>query len=134
MAKARVKKHIKRAAGLFCLGLGTLGLFVPLLPTTIFYIIACWCFLTSYPRLARKMLRHRKMGKTLRRYLRHRIITRHAKCIISTALIIFCLASSILTFDDLKIVFLLIAVHVTVAIYIWRHPEAEPELKKAHAG
>lgn len=46
--------------GLFLLGglsfaIGTLGLVVPLLPTTIFWIIAAWAWSKSCPRLQQRL-------------------------------------------------------------------------------
>lgn len=39
------------AAGLVAVGLGGLGIIVPGLPTTVFFIVAAWCFSRSNPRL-----------------------------------------------------------------------------------
>lgn len=37
------------AVGLTCVGMGAVGAVIPGLPTTIFLIIACWCFARSCP-------------------------------------------------------------------------------------
>src|SRR6187551_2804897 len=55
----------------FCMGcvmvaLGAIGAVTPLLPTTIFLIIAAWCFARSSPRLEAWLLNHPTFGKTLR--------------------------------------------------------------------
>jgi uncharacterized membrane protein YbaN (DUF454 family) len=44
-------------AGLVCVGLGWVGVFVPGLPTTIFLIIASYCFARSCPWLEDRLLR-----------------------------------------------------------------------------
>lgn len=66
-------------AGYAALGLGLLGAFVPLLPTTVFLIIAVACFVRANPRLARRLLRDRRSGAALRQFLRHGAISRPAK-------------------------------------------------------
>jgi uncharacterized membrane protein YbaN (DUF454 family) len=45
------------AAGLACVGLGWIGVFVPGLPTTIFLIVASYCFARSCPWLEDRLLR-----------------------------------------------------------------------------
>jgi uncharacterized protein len=44
-------------AGIVCVGLGWIGVFVPGLPTTIFLIIASYCFARSCPWLEDRLLR-----------------------------------------------------------------------------
>src|SRR5512139_1477319 len=45
------------AAGIACVGLGWIGVFVPGLPTTIFLILASYCFARSCPWLEERLLR-----------------------------------------------------------------------------
>lgn len=41
-------------------------MFLPVLPTTIFFILALWCFKKSSPRMESWLLNHRLLGPTLR--------------------------------------------------------------------
>ncbi|MCG2841947.1 YbaN family protein [Sandaracinobacter sp. RS1-74] len=54
------------AAGLFLTGLGLVGAVVPLLPTTIFLILAAGCFARSSPRLEAWILNHPRFGGFVR--------------------------------------------------------------------
>lgn len=67
------------AAGLVLLALGIIGAFVPLMPTTIFLILAAWCFARSSPRLERWLLDHRQFGPILRMWRESGAIPRRAK-------------------------------------------------------
>lgn len=54
-------------AGLGCVlvGIGTLGIFLPGLPTTVFLLAASWLFAKSCPRLERALHAHRWFGPYL---------------------------------------------------------------------
>lgn len=54
------------SVGLACVGLGALGVFVPGLPTTIFLILASWCFTRSCPWLEERVRRFRIFGPFFR--------------------------------------------------------------------
>lgn len=70
---------IYRLVGSVALGLGVLGAFLPLLPTTVFLIIAAWAFGKSAPKLRARLYAHRRFGPTLRAWDRHRAIPPRAK-------------------------------------------------------
>ncbi len=55
-------------AGIACVGLGSAGAVLPLLPTTPFLLLATWCFARSNPELGRRLLA-KKIFRPYRRYL-----------------------------------------------------------------
>lgn len=56
------------ATGWLCVGLATAGVFLPLVPTTPFLLLALWLFARSSPRLRLMLLRHRLLGPYIRGY------------------------------------------------------------------
>lgn len=65
--------------GVVALALGIAGVFLPLLPTTVFLLIALWAFSRSSPRFHRWLYDHPRLGPPLRNWHRHRVIPVAAK-------------------------------------------------------
>lgn len=82
----RWKRHLLVAAGVAAMGLGAAGMFLPLLPTTPFLLLAAACFCRSSDRLYRWLMNHRWFGAYIRNYREHRAITLGAKIITLTVL------------------------------------------------
>jgi uncharacterized membrane protein YbaN (DUF454 family) len=60
-------------------GLGIAGIFLPLLPTTPFLLLAAWLFSRCSPRLERWLLDHPLFGRPLRDWRQDGAISRRAK-------------------------------------------------------
>jgi len=65
--------------GWLTLGLAIAGVFLPLLPTTPFLLLAAACFLRSSPKLHRRMLADPRFGPYLEQWQRDRSIPAGAK-------------------------------------------------------
>ncbi|PIW26654.1 MAG: DUF454 domain-containing protein [Rhodospirillales bacterium CG15_BIG_FIL_POST_REV_8_21_14_020_66_15] len=67
-------------------GLGVVGVVLPVLPTTPFMLIALWCFARSSERFHAWLFHHRIFGPPLRQWERHRVIPASAKFIACAAM------------------------------------------------
>lgn len=72
-------KWFLRVIGIISVGLGVLGIFVPLLPTTPFLLLAAACFVRSSPRLYAWLIQHRWFGKYILYYREYRAIPLRVK-------------------------------------------------------
>lgn len=72
--------------GLLALGLGIIGLALPLLPTTPFMLLAAACFAKSSPRLHDWLVNHRIFGPAIRDWRDYRAISPKAKRMAVTAM------------------------------------------------
>ena len=75
----RPVRYVTLGVGFLCLGLGILGMFLPVMPTTVFLLIALWCFSRSSARVQRWLYEHPRLGRSLRQWHRHRVIPVKAK-------------------------------------------------------
>ncbi len=112
-------KPIYNAAGVLALLLGILGLFLPLLPTTPFLLLASWCFARGSDRLHRWLLSHRVFGEYLRNFEAGRGIPLKAK-ILATVMLWSSLLWAMRRFDSPTIPALMVLTGACVSIYLWR--------------
>lgn len=59
--------------------LGSIGLILPLLPTTPFYLASVGCFMKSSPSFASSILKHPICGSIISDYQHHRCVRPHIK-------------------------------------------------------
>ena len=63
-----------------CASIGAVNAFLPLLPTTVFWIIAAWAFGKSSPEMAHRLREHQSFGPGLKLWMNHRMMSRRSKC------------------------------------------------------
>ncbi len=79
MSTSKVKRVIYLIIGTVALVLGALGLFLPVLPTTPFVILAAACYLRSSKRMHAWILKSRLFGETIENFQEGRGLKRDTK-------------------------------------------------------
>ncbi len=78
-SRSAAVRFLYRTMGLAMVGLAIAGVFLPLLPTTPFLLVAAWAFARSSPRLHAWLRNHRRLGPFLHGWEERRAIPRGAK-------------------------------------------------------
>ena len=96
---SRLAKALYGVAGGLSLALGVIGIFLPVLPTTPFILLAAFCFAKGSPRVHQWMLQHPLLGPMLRNWQEHHSLTRRTKYVAIISMWLM-LGVSIWTFSD----------------------------------
>lgn len=129
-----VEFHSSTAFRLMLVGLGTtfvvigvIGIFLPILPTTPFMLLAAWCYARSSSRFYNWIMNNKVFGPIIWEWRQYRSIPRRAK---RTAMILMpgTFAVSIFFFVPIFWVQVLLAIFCLImVIFMWRIPVRELE-------
>lgn len=75
-----LRRWVYQVLGCLCVGLGILGAFLPLLPTTPFLLLASYLFFRSSPTLYRKLYHSPVAGDLLKKWEREKGVSTFVKC------------------------------------------------------
>lgn len=116
--------------GWLAVALGTLGVVLPLLPTTPFILLAAWCFARSSPRFHQWLLYRSWFGGYLRHWQRYRAMPTGAKPR-AIALIILTFSISLWLVNMLWVRLLLLTILGGLLFFLWRIPVVDAEQQKS---
>jgi len=111
--------------GITCVALGVIGIFLPVLPTTPFMLLAAACFARSSRRFYNWIMNNRIFGPLIQNWRKYRSIPRRAKWT-AIFLMLSTFGASIIFFVPyfyLKIALAILC--ISMVIFMWRIPERE---------
>lgn len=121
-----MKKFLWRIAGLFFVGCAYIGAIVPGIPTTVFLVLALWCFSKSSEKLRLWIWEHPTFGPYIQDWSNKRIYPTRAKYIMLS-----CCAASYawLLYIQLKPIALIgiAAFMLFWLVWAWRYPGSHEE-------
>jgi len=112
--------------GWLALGLGVVGMVLPILPTAPFVLLAAACFMRSSRRLHAKLVEHPALGIHVRDYLAGRGLQRRTK-VAAFASLWVSVSVSVTLFTPRAVSVALVTIAALVTLYIARLPTCEPE-------
>jgi len=113
----RFKRGFFIAAGTISLGIGAIGIFVPLLPTTPLLLLSAACYLRGSKRMHHWMLNNKWFGAYIRNYKEGRGIPLRAKVLI-VALLWIAIGYSAYLVNPFLVQIVLVAIAVMVSMHI----------------
>lgn len=113
-----MKKKLYICTGVVFVVLGFLGVFLPLLPTTPFLLVALFCFSRSSDGAKQWLTGNRLLGPYVRAYADSQGMGRRVKVRTLTLLWVVCALSGVFATDLLWVRLLLLVVAVGVTVHI----------------
>lgn len=121
-----VVRHLLLELGWAFLGIGAVGMVVPVLPTAPFVLLAAACFLHSSERLHGWLISHPTFGRHISDFLAGRGLQARTKLVALTTLWLSVLASAYFFVPLLAIDLLLVTIALAVSVYLLRLPTCAP--------
>lgn len=109
--------------GLLSLALGAVGLFLPLIPTVPFLLLAALCFANASERLHAWLLSHHIFGPPIRDWNERGAIGRNAKWFASASIVASFILAILFGFGPLILTVQAVCL-LGVALFVWSRPDA----------
>lgn len=116
--------------GLLLVGIGIVGVFLPVLPTTVFLIAALWAFSKSSAKFQAWLWYHPSFGGPVRDWHQHRVIGVRAKVFAVLVMTLSFLYVTIWVADDWQLPVILSVAMLPAGLYVATRPSHPPTITK----
>jgi len=114
----KIKEGFLIVAGMFFVGLGIIGIFLPLLPTTVFFLLAAVSFAHSSKKFYDWLMNNNWFGSYIKDYREKKGVSARVKIVSLSFLWITILSSVIFAVDNLYVRIGLLVIAIGVSIHI----------------
>ncbi|MDG6220004.1 MAG: YbaN family protein [Candidatus Thermoplasmatota archaeon] len=117
-SRSKIKRGLLIAAGTISVGLGMIGIVLPVLPTTPFLLLAAACYAKSSDRFHNWLMNNKVFGEYIRNYMEGKGIPLKVKIMSISFLWITILTSAFLLMENWLIRILLMGIASAVTVHI----------------
>jgi uncharacterized membrane protein YbaN (DUF454 family) len=121
-----IKRNLLIICGTISVGLGILGIFLPILPTTVFLLLAAYCYAKSSKRFYDWLMNNRYLGTYIRNYREGRGMLLNQKIFVIVMLWLT-IGTSVWIVQQWWLKALLISIAIGVSIHIGTIKTYRPE-------
>lgn len=122
----RTRRIIYIVFGTFFLLLGAIGIFIPLLPTTPFWLLTCWFYIRSSNRLYDRVMSNRYFGPYIKNFVVDKSIPLRSKIISISIMWLSTILTSLLLSGYWWVKALLGLISAGVTWHILSYPTKKP--------
>ncbi|MBK8522778.1 MAG: YbaN family protein [Betaproteobacteria bacterium] len=112
-------------AGTISLVLGIIGVFLPVLPTTPFILLAAACYARASEKFHQHLLAHKTFGPTIRDWEEYRSLSLKTKKVAITMMTLSIAVSIWVVREHLWLQLILACIAVSVGTWMWRLPSRD---------
>jgi len=122
---SRPVRWLLKGVAVVSLILGMIGIFLPVMPTVPFILLAAWAAAKSSPRLSHWLENHPRMGPPIREWRRGGVVSRGAKWW-ATSMMSGGAMVMLVVVRPLWVPLAVGAIMLAVGVWLWQRPEAAP--------
>lgn len=112
-----IKKVLYIILGSLCLVLGSVGIFLPILPTTPFLLLSAYFYVRSSEKLYNWLINHKIFGRYIYNYVTYKAVPKKAK-LTAILMIIITVPIAVVLIDNIYTYIIIPIIALIVCIYI----------------
>ena len=129
---SKIIRFILYLSGFLFLGLGILGIFLPILPTTPFLLLAASVFMHTNKNIYVWMFNNPWFGKQFKNYVKNKSVSKTVKISSIIILIATMTYSIVFVVENLWIRIIMIIILIAVSAHIFKLKTIDEEIKNLH--